>query len=228
MGRLPKLLLIVAAPFLLASCLLTPGRFTSTLDINADRSFTFTYQGEVMVIDPSQASAEVRPGDLAEGEGASAPMSVSAQPMTPAQGEAIREALGNEAGYRSVEYLGDNKFRVDYSISGRLDRGFVFPFNIDAVALLPWVAVEVRNDRTVRVTGLAFGNSDGLAGGGARPPTGMDPNRHRDGTFTLTTDAELVMQNNERGATPGPRTTVSWRVTPTTRQAPTAVLRFAN
>ena len=33
---------ILAAPLLLASCLLTPGKFTSTLDINRDRSFTFT------------------------------------------------------------------------------------------------------------------------------------------------------------------------------------------
>jgi len=228
MPRLTKLLVIAAAPFLLASCLLTPGRFTSTLDIRADRSFTFTYQGEVIIIDPGQASAATMQGDPAESEDSSEPAPPEPEPMTEAQRESIMEALRNEVGYRSVEYVGENKFRVDYSISGRLDRGFVFPFNIDAVALLPWVAIEVRNDRTVRITGLAFGNSDGLGGGGARPPSGLDPNRHRDGTFTLTTDAELVMQNNERGATPGPRTTVSWRITPTTRQPPTAVVRFAN
>ena len=40
---------ILAAPLLLASCLLTPGKFTSTLDIKRDHSFTFTYVGEAIV-----------------------------------------------------------------------------------------------------------------------------------------------------------------------------------
>src|SRR3546814_2826711 len=51
---------------------------------------------------------------------------------TVAERRAIAEALSNEVGYRSAEYLGDGKFRVDYAISGRLDRGFVYPVNVDA------------------------------------------------------------------------------------------------
>ena len=47
--------------------------------------------------------------------------------------------------------------------------------------------------------------------------------------ITLTTDAEIVMHNNEAGPKPGPggMKTLSWRVTPLTKDAPTASLRLA-
>jgi hypothetical protein len=53
-ARLGRLLFVLAAPLLLASCL-TPGRFTSRLEIGRDRSFTFTYVGEAVVTDPGSA-----------------------------------------------------------------------------------------------------------------------------------------------------------------------------
>jgi hypothetical protein len=231
--------LALAAPLLLASCFLTPGQFTSTLNIRADRSFTFTYVGEVVVSDPSSAFAQgMQEGiqEAAEGQDEDSDDAdedteeQSAQParpqeMTEAQRQAVIDALSREIGYRSVEYIGEGKFRVDYQISGRLDRNFVYPVNIDAMALIPWIAIELRQDGTARVTGLAFGDSAGAESG---VPNAGDPNRHRNGTFTLTTDADLVMHNNEAGTRPGERTTVSWQITPTTRNAPTAVVRFAN
>ena len=48
----------------------------------------------------------------------------------------------------------------------------------------------------------------------------------REGIFTFTTDANLVMQNNEAGTAPGPGTKVVWTITPTTKAVPTAVVRF--
>ena len=49
-----------------------------------------------------------------------------------------------------------------------------------------------------------------------------------DGTFTLTTDAEVVSQNNEGGATAGPNgKTITWKASPLTKDAPMAVLRVA-
>jgi hypothetical protein len=48
-----------------------------------------------------------------------------------------------------------------------------------------------------------------------------------DGTFVLDTDAEIVSTNNEDGAqAAGARKLLSWKVTPLTRDAPTAVLRL--
>ena len=45
-----RLLLAVLAPLLLVGCILTPGKFASTMTINADRTFAFTYKGEVIEI----------------------------------------------------------------------------------------------------------------------------------------------------------------------------------
>jgi hypothetical protein len=207
-----RIALALAAAFLLASCLLSPGRFVSTLDIRKDRSFTFTYQGEVIVTDMKTTDGKGTP--------------LKRAPLTDeqvAQRKALADAFAKEQGYRSVEYLGGDKFRVDYALSGTLDRGFVFPINLDAMAVIPWVAAEVRKDGTVRVKAPGFGDmSQGIPGAEASG-AGADG---REGTFTLTTDAALVMQNNEDGATPGPLARVMWKVTPASKTVPTAVVRF--
>lgn len=51
--RLTRLALALLAPFVLTGCLLAPGKFVSNLTINADRSFSFSYVGEVYAIDLS-------------------------------------------------------------------------------------------------------------------------------------------------------------------------------
>lgn len=236
-----------AAALLLSSCILSPGKFVSTLHIAKDRSFTFTYVGEVILLDPSSAMQQgaqdglnsAAPssedgmsddgGDISDNLAASepapaAPAAETAQQV--AEGKAIAEALSKEVGYRSVEYLGKNKFRVDYVMTGRLDRSFVYPINLDAKSIIPWIAVEVRKDRTARIKAIAFGEEEDSGMGGAGKPD--QPEKERSGTFTFTTDAELVMQNNEEGMAPGPGTKVVWTVTPTSKTVPTAVVRFAN
>jgi hypothetical protein len=50
-----RFLVVILAPLLLVGCILTPGKFTSTMTINTDRTFAFTYKGEVYAIDPSSA-----------------------------------------------------------------------------------------------------------------------------------------------------------------------------
>jgi hypothetical protein len=257
--KLARIVTMLAAPLLLASCLFTPGKFVSTLDIKADRSFTFTYVGEVILIDPQDAFAK----GMAEGmqstsdtastvdtdqdmdsDDADVDMNASddAAPPTPpapatpqpeteaqkAKRRAMAELLAKEVGYRSVEYLGNDKFRVDYAITGRLDRSFVYPFNVDAKSFFPWIAIEVRRDNTARIMALAFGDSDQAMGSmpGANEPAGKQPTT-REGTFTLTTDAALVMQNNEDGVAAGPGTKIVWKITPATTAVPTAVVRFA-
>ncbi|MDQ4088194.1 MAG: hypothetical protein M3177_09350 [Pseudomonadota bacterium] len=217
--KLARLLFLLAAPLLLASCL-TPGRFTSRLEIGRDRSFTFTYVGEAVVTDPGSA-IQITSGEGTDVEQESRPP----QELSEADRQRVMAALAREVGYRSVEYVGENKFRIDYAISGRLDRSFVFPMNPDGMAIIPWVVVQVRRDGTAQVNAGAFGDSDGSPGNAA--PPGGDANRHRRGTFTLVTDADLVRHNSEQRATPGGRSTLNWEVTPEPRPAPTALLRFA-
>jgi len=214
--RLARLLLVLAAPLLLASCL-TPGRFTSTLEIGRDRSFTFTYVGEAVFADPSSAI------QVSAGEGSFVQQETDQpQEMPEADRQRVIAALSREVGYRSVEYVGQNRFRIDYSISGRLDRSFAFPVNPEGMALIPWVTVEVRRDGTAQVTAGGFGDAEG--GQQSQP----DANRHRRGTFTVRTDADLVQHNSEQAPAPGGRATLTWEVTPDARPVPSALLRFAN
>ncbi|HYG49130.1 MAG TPA: hypothetical protein VD846_14460 [Allosphingosinicella sp.] len=233
-----------AASLVLSSCILSPGKFVSTLHIAKDRGFTFTYVGEVILLDPAAAMQQgMQEGLAGMGEppagdesgdsvGNLSEMPGPAEPAAPAaetaqqvaEGKAIAEALSKEVGYRSVEYLGKNKFRVDYAMTGRLDRSFVYPVNVDAKSIIPWIAVEVRKDRTARIMAIAFGEEDSMGGAGKAD---SQP-KEREGTFTFTTDAELVMQNNEEGMAPGPGKKVVWRVTPTSKTVPTAVVRFAS
>jgi hypothetical protein len=233
--KLFRIAAALALPFLLASCLLSPGKFTASLDIRKDRSFTFAYQGEVILLDPTadlQQGMDSALGGSKDGDKKSAPppsppakAEPSAQMAT--QRKAVLEALSKEEGYRSVEYLGGNKFRVDYQVAGKLDRNFVYPLNLDAMAIIPWIAIELRKDGTARMMAIAFGDSNtanpGAAAGAPKPDMAA---AEREGVFTFTTDATLVMQNNEAGVAPGPGTRVVWHITPTTKAVPTAVVRF--
>jgi hypothetical protein len=227
----------LAAPVLLASCVITPGKFVSTLRIDADRAFAFSYVGEVYAVDMSSGMT----GGLTQGLDDSAeetpdPDGATFQPIaqeedktaakkaeTEAKNRAIAEALAKEAGYRKVEYVGQGKFLIDYAIEGRLTHSFIYPFNSDAEVMFPFIAVELRGGNAVRMTAPAFASrsDDG-------PPGMSDPAAKLDGTFTLSTDAEIVSQNNEDGAkTEGTRKTISWRATPLTKAAPMAVLKLA-
>jgi hypothetical protein len=222
-----RLALVLAAPLLLVSCLLTPGKFTSTLDVKRDRSFTFTYVGEAIV---AEEQGGLQQAECAEDDEDCTPPTAADKAEKAAAQEAklkeVGEALSKEAGYRSVEYLGNRKFRVDYAVSGTLDRSFIYPFNSDAAAIIPWIAIELRKDGTARIKAPGFGDEGG--GTGAAPNPLAETAREREGTFTLTTDAEIVAQNEESGAAAGPGGTkrIVWRVTPSSKLTPTAVLRF--
>lgn len=244
-------------PLALTSCLLTPGKFVSTLRVDADRHFAFTYVGEVIATDLNDtfakglqqgAAARPRPNATSTpGSGTAPPLiqdlrspaaikdaeqkRAEAISKVEAKNRAIADVLAKEVGYRKVVYLGGGKFSIDYAISGTLDRGFVWPYNLDAEILFPFLALEVRGNNTVRVKAPAFateneatkslGSMTGMGSGSDKLPSQLD------GSFTLDTDAEIVSQNQEDGTTTiGTRKRVTWKATPTTRDAPMAVLRF--
>jgi len=244
----------LAGVLALAACVLTPGKFTSTLTINKDRTFTFTYVGEVIAVDFGKEIAEgmkSKSGDDDDAKGEDEVKPTNAALLTIADKKAdkqadkelaekkaeferkcraIAAALSKEAGYRKVEYLGDGKFMVDYSISGKLTHNFVYPFNIDAEAVFPFIALELRADGKVRMKAPAFAKDAsgmGSGGGGMGGMSDLGPDSKLDGTFTLDTDAEIVSQNNEAGVTTvGGRKRVTWAVTPLNRTAPMAVIGF--
>lgn len=219
---------------LLPGCLFTPGAFTSSLDVRRDGSFTFAYVGEVIVTEPSDQMVDAAAADGEVVKSAAPAQAKSAQARKEAAQKlrATADTLSKEKGFRSVRIVGTNKLSVDYQISGRLDHSFVFPFNIDAKAIIPFVAVEVRSDGKVRMMAPGFGNdSGGPSAGPMGGMPGMDGSgaaKERSGTFTLTTDAEIISQNQEDGAKDSPRgKQIVWTITADTRAAPMAVLKLA-
>lgn len=219
-----RILMALATPLALASCLLTPGKFTSDLTINADRSFAFTYVGEVIAVDPSSGMSNSEPAaDDKEAADKKAEVAKASAELE-AKRRAMADALAKEAGYRSVRYQGKGKYLIDYAITGRLDHSFLFPFNSDAEVAIPFIAIELRKDGAVRVKAPAFGKAD--KPGGMDLPMG-DPTSLAEGVFTVTTDAEIVMHNNEDGVKiAGGKKALVWHVTPLSKDAPVAVLRL--
>jgi hypothetical protein len=249
LNRLARLSLLIIAPLMLFGCVLTPGTFVSTMSINADRTFNFTYKGEVIALDlgkefgkglgGSESKGEIDPDDmpsadaklLLEDDGKAevgmADISTKDSKDADIKNVAIAAALSKEYGYRSARYLGKGKFEIDYAVTGTLTHNFTFPFNVDAEAVFPFVVIELRQGNLIRVKAPGFANDTSKsdkAMSGMGSPTASALN----GIFTLDTDAEIVSQNNEDGATKiGARKSIRWKATPLTKDAPTAVLRLA-
>ena len=229
--RRPLALLAATMALLLAACVLSPGKFTSDLTIGKDRSFTFRYAGEVIALDPT-SSLDAMP-TAGSGEKDAATLAAEKQEKEAKKAEkeakykAMAETLAKEQGVRKIAYVGDGKFQLDYEISGTLDHGFVFPFNTDAEVAIPFLAIELRKDGTARVKAPGFVGSaqeSPIPGAGALGGS----NGKADGTFTIRTDADVLMHNNEAGLKKeGSQSLISWRVTPLTKEAPVMTVKFA-
>ncbi|WP_137862369.1 MULTISPECIES: hypothetical protein [unclassified Sphingomonas] len=243
--RLKAVAFALAAPLMLASCLFVPGKFESALTIHADRSFTFAYVGEVMAVDLQGFMGKAMQMGMAEaakeksGKKGKTPEKEPDFTLTPEekarQDENFRKLateIARETGYRSVEYRGNGMFWIDYRISGTLDHSFVFPYNPDNQMIMPWIAVELRGKDLIRVKAPGYvrmSSGSGMSDMSAltTTPGGMGEAFSRlQGLFTLTTDAELVSQNNEEGAvTIGKDKTITWKTDPRTGDAPMASIR---
>lgn len=228
------------APLFLFGCVLTPGKFVSSLVINKDRSFTFAYKGEVIAVDPASSMGDAmkdlgKPDEDASDEDkeaakAAADERKAASETEEAKRKAMAEALTKEAGYKSVVYQGDGKFLIDYEMKGVLSHNFLFPFNSDAEVLIPFLTIEARANGTVRVRAPGYaGEKENKGNNPMASGSNADASKFLDGVFTLDTDAEIVSQNNEDGAkTVGTRKQIMWKANPLTKDAPNAVLRMAN
>ncbi|HEY0622570.1 hypothetical protein [Sphingomonas sp.] len=250
--RFKGIALTLLAPLVLVGCAFSPGKFTSSLTILADRSFTFSYQGEVIAVDLASEMAKgmgdafkdddekgkkdtsnpalLQPAMWQDKDAAgnlTEPFdeedSAEDEAKKEAKFKAIGEALTKEAGYRSVTYKGKGVFLIDYQISGKLTHNFLWPYNLDAEVIFPFVVIEMRGRDQIRVKAPAFGDNDSPAKG-----KGDDSKAKLDGIFTLVTDGELVSQNNEDGATSANgRRSVTWKATPLSKDAPMAVVKVS-
>ena len=223
-----------ALALLLSACLLSPGRFTSDLDVRRDGSFSFAYVGEVHLLALSKLAemgGEKKRGDAE----AMKQLLGGIDPASPQAAEELAQRLRRQKGWRKVEYKGDGLFEVDFAIAGRLDHDFAFP-TIERFPLAnPFVQLTMRNDGAVRIDAPGFGPSQagGFAGGvmGAAPNAakqpGLRPPPKLDGRFTVRTDGEVLANNTDEGPKPdvgGGR--LEWVANARSPAAPTALVRL--
>ncbi|GAA5059205.1 hypothetical protein GCM10023208_26280 [Erythrobacter westpacificensis] len=268
MKRLAASATLLASSALLSGCLFQPGTFDATLHIAADRQFTFTYEGEIVMAGMDQLADMA---EEAEGEQPCYNDSGKERPCTEEElAERAREdAMGREmmegmlggvdledeeqvaemtamlerqAGWNSVEFIGDGTFVVDFSITSTLGHDFDFPTFEDMPMSNSFVQVRLRQDGRARISAPGFaptgGNpmgamfmgmmgafsEDAVQGGEAEPQVDM---RQPEGTFRVVTDARILANNTDEGPVTDPRgQMLVWEIGSNTAAAPTALIDF--
>ncbi|NJM50470.1 MAG: hypothetical protein HC843_05925 [Sphingomonadales bacterium] len=158
-------------------------------------------------------------------------------PKDPKTIERFTKEVERLAGWNKVEHLGDGLFMVDYSTKGQLADDYAFPI-IPRYALgQPMIHITRWDNGRLRVEAPAF-HSDpdfslmAMMGGGAM--TGMMRGKEPKvqpadvkGTFTLTTDAEILANNTEEGPVDvAGLKKLTWDVTPDIFGPPMALLKL--
>ncbi len=137
-------------------------------------------------------------------------------------------------GWKSVTYQGKGVFAVDYQISSRTGHDFLFPLIPQGDLVMPFVSLRKREGGGVgvvapalvggglkamrtRVEGMGRLASSELDGLGARTK----------GTFTVTTDGEILTNNTDDGPkTNGAVKTLTWDIGPNSDKIPEALIRL--
>ena len=256
----------------LAGCMLMPGKFTSSLDLRRDGTFTFAYVGQIHMLGLSKLvrmgeestfapkchgdSGDERPCSPAEtadqkkrwqdNQATAAerrrqeaekmkPLLDGIDATDPRAAEEIAGRLRKQAGWRRVTYRGDGLFDVDFLLSGRLGHDFQFPTIERFPTAGAFVQVALRNDGTVRVDAPGFGPAPGGSpwrtmmelGAMDEGKTGRPQLPVMDGTFTLTTDGEVLANNTDDAPALDPAgKRLVWQANSRTAAAPMAVVRL--
>ncbi|PSJ40809.1 hypothetical protein [Allosphingosinicella deserti] len=154
-------------------------------------------------------------------------------PSDPKTMEEFARRLQGNAGWKSVRHKGNGVFDVQYELSGRLDHDFVFPVFPEVDMVIPFVKVGRPSGNRVRIVAPAFVQSSdgGLKALGAAmqgQAGGADAALKKpEGTFTLTTDSEILTNNTRDGparSTTGK--TLKWTVGPLDTNRPEALLQL--
>ncbi len=185
--------------------------------------------------DSQKAAAEKRKKDAEEMKAVLGGI----DPTDPKAAEELAARLRRQAGWKSVTYKGDGVYDVDFAISGHLDYDFNFPTMERMPSFTAFVVLNRRADGTVRFEAPAFatGSGGGAMGGlGALAALGgkgedkeMGNLPKLDGTFTLTTDGQILTNNTDDGPLKDPAgQKLSWTISPRTTAAPVALIKLGN
>ncbi|WP_106638657.1 hypothetical protein [Allosphingosinicella vermicomposti] len=142
-------------------------------------------------------------------------------PSDPATMTEFARRIQLQKGWKKVSY--SNKpgiFDVEYEISGQIDRDFIFPVFDGVNIMAPFVQAARRTDNKVRVSAPAFVQSQEGEMTGAvvniamaeMMKDGAGVMKQPNGTFTLTTDAEILTNNTDEGpVTKAGLKTLTWK-----------------
>lgn len=175
-------------------------------------------------------------------------------PASPKAAEELADRLRRQAGWKSVVYKGDGLFVVDFAISGRLDHDFAFPTIEKMPMANAFVALNRRNDGSIRIDAPGFGpasNGGGMSNfaqlaamgaamdkakddkGGAKNDATNDDGTPKfpvpEGTLVLTTDAQILANNTDEGPRADPAgQRLEWVINPRNPNAPTALVKVGS
>lgn len=175
-------------------------------------------------------------------------------PSDPKAAEELVKLLQRQKGWERVIHKGDGVFDVSYRVSGTMSHDFSFPMIEGFPQTNPFVQVFLRKGGQVRVNAPGFAAQNGESGGlasvlgagsfagiaamGAAEEArkaGKEPDAVPgvpviDGTFIIRTGAGMrILANNtdEGPLADAAGQTLSWRISPRTSQAPTALIAAA-
>jgi hypothetical protein len=138
-------------------------------------------------------------------------------------------------GWKSVTYRGKGVFDVDYQLTSKAGHDFLFPLLPQGDFIIPFVALRKREGGTIGV------NAPALVGGGIKALASRGQALGRmaggkelagmgsltKGTFTLTTDGEILTNNTEDGpAKDANGRKLVWEIGPQTEKIPEALIRL--
>ncbi len=136
-------------------------------------------------------------------------------------------------GWKSVVYKGKGVFEVDYRMTGRIGHDFVFPVFPQGNIMIPFVMLRGQDKGSVRLVAPALigGGLKAMASQmkmlGAGDAKDMPQSTRTRGTFTVTTEGEILTNNTADGPTQvaGGRRLV-WEIDPQTEVAPEALIKL--
>jgi hypothetical protein len=149
--------------------------------------------------------------------------------------ERLAAELMEYPGWKRATYVGNATFQVEYEVSGTLDRDFAFPVIPQVQLAMPFVNVARSKSGVVDMSaaGLASQQLRRLMVGKTPKADQDDPYYvslqsklfRSNGTFTLTTDAEITSTNGMHSRSEGLQRAV-WNIDAKTSDAPQIQLRL--
>ncbi len=194
------------------------------------------------------AGAELRAAEAAEKAEQMSAMLGGVDPSDPQAAAELTKLLRRHEGWNRVEHKGNGVFDISYSVSGRISHDFMFPVLEDVPMTNPFVQVFIREGKVLRINAPGFapqnetnpmasmmGGAGGLATLSGLASLGSDAPKIDEemtvptveGTFSIVTAGSMDIRANNTDE--GPALTangqvLTWKVSPSTKAAPTALI----